>query len=230
MSNASPPQIDLDARAAIIADRMAFPEALKPPKPLGRTGFRLGREAASDLFPMKSLPKGLHVRPGYRLQPPKLCYGWLYTNEQLEVIGEKEGFLVKMSLHPGVSIEVNVSTLDTQHLLQHAVRDRLGITSIIPELCVPSGNPCALICIWTNWNDSTENPPEEEVERIRLFLGFDEPPAWYLDGEGDGKWACLNFKRVLVPRTKYPYGLGFFKVPGQPPRSLKCPECVTRPL
>ncbi|PPQ75546.1 hypothetical protein CVT26_012533 [Gymnopilus dilepis] len=225
MKDVSPEQKEL------IEKRLQLPDPLKPPpRDKMRLGFRNGIHATADVVPLDSVPAGLRTfRVGRHLQPPMLCYGWPVNVPELVNLAESKGFLGETTTREDVSPIGRIDVYDTQHLLQHVVRDDLGITSITPEIkfIYPKGNGReALICLWTTWNDPSDDPPPNDVQKIATFLGLEEQsPKWYISFE-EGKWAFRTFRKFPVPREIIRYGV----IRYEGINDNGCQRCKVRPL
>ncbi|KAF8880585.1 hypothetical protein CPB84DRAFT_1792430 [Gymnopilus junonius] len=212
---------DTITQEELVSRRFALPDELKPPrKNQMHLRVRHGYKATEKLFPMDNVPLGLRtLRAGRFLQPPMVCYGWAPSIEQLVDIADSKGFLGATTRNKDVRAFSRINLGDTQHLLQHAVRDDLGISTIIPEVrtILPKSNNCELvISLWTiGMMHGIVHP--RMTRQNSGYLGLEESPKWYLDYQ-EGK--------ASRPRVAREYGIITYRGVNEG----GCPRCKIQPL
>ena len=151
----------------------------------------MGKTTLLRILPVERLPKGLMIKRGLRLQPPRFHYGWAYMQEELYEMATQGGFLV---IARGKPVELGyMDDIATQDKLGELVREKLGINSCTPKLYgALSRNSSLCISLTTNYKTGNRPPPQDDVQAIQNFLGIEQPPAWFVDAEGYGKWQIFQ--------------------------------------
>ncbi|KAF9484771.1 hypothetical protein BDN70DRAFT_872017 [Pholiota conissans] len=167
-----------------------LPLEFQPPQD-GGPGYLLGKPALLSILPVARLPKGLLPKRGLRLQPPRFHYGWAYREKELFEMAKRCGFLV---VPPDMPMELRyMDDLATQDELGRLLREQLGIHSCTPKLYVAFSRDSSLcISLTTNYKTGNRPPPQDDVQAIQDFLGIEQPPAWFVDAEGYGKWQIFR--------------------------------------
>ncbi|PPR07544.1 hypothetical protein CVT26_002449 [Gymnopilus dilepis] len=219
------------AQQDLIQKRLQLPDVLKPPpKSQPRLFFRHGIFAVAEVLPLDTIPSGLRTfRVGRHLQPPMFDFGWPVNPEELVTLAETKGFLGAKTFDRNAHPLARINIYDSQHLLQHVVRDDLGITTIVPQIkfiFTKIEEREGIVCLSTTWNDAWDDPPQEDVAKITAYLGLEHrPPKWYNDYE-EGKWAFRTFRTFPVPREVVKYATIHY----EGINTGGCKRCIVRPL
>ncbi|EMD33277.1 hypothetical protein CERSUDRAFT_76941 [Gelatoporia subvermispora B] len=125
---------------------------------------------------LRALERILYVPYSFEPLPLMLHYGYATTMERLKEVALDLGYKLKWDVDCDHNAFVKVLSLIIREVIDHPV-------ALKGAFC--EGKMVLVISLCTNWAPSPEL--EENVPKLKEYLGETEDPKWYLDCE---RWYC----------------------------------------
>lgn len=152
-------------------------------------------------LPFQALPKSLYPRSNRYLNPPVFHYGYAFEWEWLSDYAREHGLLY---LYRDSDDPEDISFQGTiQNVFEYVVKEAQISTFTLEFCCIRalprmSDHGCLMtICSNYRRDDEDRKPEIEDVKKLQRFLGFSEPPGWYVDYE-DWGWSCRDLRTFTV--------------------------------
>ncbi|EAU83372.2 hypothetical protein CC1G_09066 [Coprinopsis cinerea okayama7 len=151
-------------------------------------------------LPAPHIPRGLKLRKGYHLQPPRFNFGWAMDNDTTREIAHRGGFpaffpdSIESSDHGPI-----LNWPAANQLLRGVLSDKFPeIAKEVPGIRTgtvvgPEGEDCTIIILTDSLRNGNRKPKQEHIDTLREFFGIgtkaegkSEPygglePMWWLD-------------------------------------------------
>ncbi|KZT63583.1 hypothetical protein DAEQUDRAFT_115003 [Daedalea quercina L-15889] len=132
--------------------------------------------------PFYTLPRCLVPSRRYVRRPPRLFYAWPAPENVMMDYARKRRLVKRM--------RGEVDVIGTLIRVLHRMIRFDGVADIDRDFLQIKASPIGedssgvlLVSLYTNWDLKRRDLPSDEmIEKIRLCLGIDEKPRWYLDG------------------------------------------------
>lgn len=152
-------------------------------------------------LPFQVLPKTLHMKTNRFINPPVFHYGYTFKREWLYGYAREHSLL---DLHRDSNDTEIISLQGTiENVFEYIVKE-VQLLSFNLEFYLIRALPgmsdhCCLMTICSNYrrDDEDRRPEIEDVKKLQRFLGFSEPPGWYVDYE-DWGWECRDLRTFTV--------------------------------
>lgn len=155
-------------------------------------------------LPLRSIPAFLCPRSGIGRQPPVMRLGYPMPYSWVESFAEDRDLLA-LENHPEYGIIGAIHMVGTVANIINYINDKAGLTtykvteaSVYRIKCIREmKEPYVFISVASNYLGRRPGvfPSGDEVEKLKVFLGVDDGPKWYLDAK-EFLWAdrelCLR--------------------------------------
>ncbi|KAF8905411.1 hypothetical protein CPB85DRAFT_921314 [Mucidula mucida] len=165
-----------------------IPEALRPPRNLRDSGFRLGFNTALEVAEnLHVLPSGLKARLGVYYSPPKFNFGWPMDEKKVVPTmraRDHADYLVFTSYEDPLTGD-DIPILDerkTFALVQkHLEIPQPWVLRLEDNVRIDFDHEMGCLSLTNSYVNGNGTPSEEVVRRVKDFFGLDEEPRWFLD-------------------------------------------------